>query len=358
MQALAQGWAEKYVAEAYQGGLADVDGWLMQRCHASAYKRLRREGLTHMQAVERLYRETGMGVGGLSKAAHPGMITPMDLGFTRMHSRAIEHVTRSVLTSLNYANGGVARSVEDIFRKAQLQTVRDAYLMGDTERALSKKLAKDLTDVYGPKIRNAIEDMEKQGLRPKAIMRELEKRGLVSGRMRQGLVQRLQKTGQGTSADLVGYLRRNAGTEFVDKLGRRWDLGRYTDMVARTTTREASRLGRWGRCMDVGCDTVMVRGVSVWPESPCIQYEGEILSLTGKSPYTTVATATANGLFHPCCVHSTSAYIVDRQAYINGMLDRWQSGGNVVDAEDRFANLTKQVVRPAAATAGEIGAGV
>ena len=46
-------------------------------------------------------------------------------------------------------------------------------------------------------------------------------------------------------------------------------------------------------------------GESVYPDSPCIPYQGKVLSLTGRTKgYTTVKEAETNGLFHPNCIHS------------------------------------------------------
>jgi len=352
MRNASRGWAERNVPLIYGEGLADVDGWLMQKFHAARYRELRRSGLSHLQTTERIYRETGMGVGGLSKAAHPGKITPMDLGFTAMHNEAIERIQRSVVERLDYASGGVARNTDDIFRLAQLRSVREAYAMGETQRQLSKRLTNQLATVYGPKIRTEIEALEAQGLKPAAILKRLEKSGLVSERMRDGLRIYLGENGKGgTAGDLINHLRRNAGTEFVDKSGRRWDMKRYTEMVSRTTAREASETARWGRCVDCGIDTVRVNGTSKWPESPCIQFQGDVLSLSGKTAgLVSMSDALSAGLFHPNCVHSTSPYIEDKKAYVAGFRERWRSRGTVTEAKDMFADLGEK--RREAADAG------
>ncbi len=82
----------------------------------------------------------------------------------------------------------------------------------------------------------------------------------------------------------------------------------YAKMVARTTTANIAREGAKDSVLDTfdgEFDLVEIIGHSVFPTSPCIPYEGNILSLTGITKgYTTVAEAEANGLFHPNCVHS------------------------------------------------------
>lgn len=86
------------------------------------------------------------------------------------------------------------------------------------------------------------------------------------------------------------------------------DAQEYSKMVARTTTANVLREGTKDRILkdfeDDG-DLVEIIGHSIFPNSPCIPYEGKILSLEGRTKgYTTIAEAKANGLFHPNCIHS------------------------------------------------------
>lgn len=82
----------------------------------------------------------------------------------------------------------------------------------------------------------------------------------------------------------------------------------YAKMVSRTTTAKTFREGAKDRILDTFADygdLVEVLGISVYPNSPCIPYEGKVLSLEGKTEgYTTVAEAEAEGLFHVNCIHS------------------------------------------------------
>lgn len=82
----------------------------------------------------------------------------------------------------------------------------------------------------------------------------------------------------------------------------------YAKMVARTTTMNVMLEGAKDRVLDVfdgEFDLVEILGYSDFPNSPCIPYEGQILSLTGITEgYTTLDEAKANGLFHPNCIHS------------------------------------------------------
>ena len=82
----------------------------------------------------------------------------------------------------------------------------------------------------------------------------------------------------------------------------------YTEMLARTLTANTYREGAQDSILkqfgEFG-DLVEILGRSKVDCSECKQYEGQILSLTGKTKgYTTIDEAKANGLFHPNCIHS------------------------------------------------------
>ena len=82
----------------------------------------------------------------------------------------------------------------------------------------------------------------------------------------------------------------------------------YAKMVSRTTTANVFREGAKDRILedfeDDG-DLVEIIGVSEFPNSPCIPYQGQILSLEGRTKgYPTIKEAKANGLFHPNCIHN------------------------------------------------------
>lgn len=80
----------------------------------------------------------------------------------------------------------------------------------------------------------------------------------------------------------------------------------YSKMVARTTAAEAFRISTHERIKSWGYDLVDVVGVSHWPESPCIPFQGKTLSITGETKgYISLEAARAAGFFHPNCIHTT-----------------------------------------------------
>ena len=100
----------------------------------------------------------------------------------------------------------------------------------------------------------------------------------------------------------VPYYKKNGDLQ-------RWVQAKdYAKMVSRTTTANIAREGAKDSILDTfdgEFDLVEILGHSKFPNSPCIPYQGNILSIEGiVKGYTTVAEAEANGLFHPNCIHS------------------------------------------------------
>jgi hypothetical protein len=101
---------------------------------------------------------------------------------------------------------------------------------------------------------------------------------------------------------------------FVDKAGRNWKADSYFAMLNRSLHANVARDTYADTMAEAELDLVMVNGSSSDPDSPCIPYEGQILSLTGATKgYTTMAEAEAAGLHHPNCVHTESVYIPENK---------------------------------------------
>lgn len=90
---------------------------------------------------------------------------------------------------------------------------------------------------------------------------------------------------------------------FRDKLGREWQIDRYAEMVGRTSTREVITVANVTENLQEGYDLHDVIGISSFPDSPCVDFEGKQLSATGrKEGYETIQGAMAQGFFHPNCL--------------------------------------------------------
>jgi len=105
-------------------------------------------------------------------------------------------------------------------------------------------------------------------------------------------------------------------TGFTDSMGREWSMKTYSEMVARTSTRETMLKGTANRLLEHDIDLVEITGgVSEKTCEACEKWVGQVVSLTGKTDgYPTLAEAEDEGLFHPNCIHSYAAAISFEEA--------------------------------------------
>jgi hypothetical protein len=232
-------WAQHYMPTIYQHGLDIVDGHLTP--------------------------------GGLSVAAHPGEVIPMDLGMTRMHREAIATLVENVATALGAANSYCGQRLEDIMARAERMVRIGAK---GAEEALAEQLA--IRDASLQALTKAFAQGQTAKQAKKQMLAELDERGITS---------------------------------FVDKAGKEWDLERYAEMVARTVSQEAQRHAVQNRMLERGYDLIQVSEHGGACEK-CRPWEGKVLSLTGKTEgYPTVDAAFGAGLFHPDCGHAEVPYV-------------------------------------------------
>lgn len=98
-------------------------------------------------------------------------------------------------------------------------------------------------------------------------------------------------------------------TGFISKDGRNYDMRSYVEMASRTTLNNALREGRASGLEQSGKDLIII-SAHPNPSPDCAPYERKILSLSGKDTrYTSLQEAKNNGLFHPSCKHSFTAYL-------------------------------------------------
>lgn len=97
-------------------------------------------------------------------------------------------------------------------------------------------------------------------------------------------------------------------TGFIDKVGRRWDLGSYTSMAIRATASRAALQGHIDRQQELGEDLMIVS--SFGNTCPlCAPWEGRVISISGQHPkYPSLSLAQDQGLFHPNCKHTLLTY--------------------------------------------------
>jgi hypothetical protein len=102
------------------------------------------------------------------------------------------------------------------------------------------------------------------------------------------------------SASIHEQLVREGTTAFIDRAGRRWPLDVYSEVAARTTTREAVSIGTANRCLELGHDLVTITQHA--NECPiCQPFAGRTYSLTGETKGYPKAEVLPP--FHPRCRH-------------------------------------------------------
>lgn len=106
----------------------------------------------------------------------------------------------------------------------------------------------------------------------------------------------------------------DALTGFVDSRGARWQLDTYSEMVARTTTREAVSAGLQNRMVETGQLLVKISEHGDTDEV-CAQWAGKTFALPGQTVegYATIPKLPP---FHPRCIHVAGPAEANLDAYI------------------------------------------
>jgi len=185
-----------------------------------------------------------------AKAAEAGLADKgMNLvtGFGAVHQQAAQLLAEASYNRLVEVTATIGRRVDDIYRQLSLEAVRGSVIGYDTWRTAARRLRDDLAE---------------QGI-----------------------------------------------TGFADRAGRRWNMRTYAEMVGRTVTAEAHRMGTANRILEHGIDLVRITGHE-GPCEMCGPWEGRILSLTGRTEgYPTLEYAQSRGLYHPNCRHAMVAHV-------------------------------------------------
>lgn len=114
------------------------------------------------------------------------------------------------------------------------------------------------------------------------------------------------------AGDIQKAIKDDGFNALVDRGGRRWELGSYSEMLTRTKMTEARNLGLHNAMRELGEDLVIVSSHSN-PCQRCAPYQGKVFSLSGKHPNYQSLESVKNenngyGLFHPNCAHVATAY--------------------------------------------------
>lgn len=166
--------------------------------------------------------------------------------FAQIHQRAIDVVAQNMSDNMRDAFQFIGRRVDDVFRQIGLEETGRKYASGTTIRDMKQKV-----------------------------------------------IQRLLDQGQ---------------TAFVDKLGRKWRLDTYAEMVARTTTREAASIATINECKEFDVDLVQIS--THYPTCElCAQLQGKVFSISGKDKRYPKLTDEYRPPIHPNCRHVLTPYV-------------------------------------------------
>lgn len=107
-----------------------------------------------------------------------------------------------------------------------------------------------------------------------------------------------------TKKGIRGRIVKDGFVGIVDKAGRRWDVGTYSDMVVRTKLSQAYTDGVKQAGIELDMDLAVISDHGA--EDDCSKWEGVVVSMNGKTPgFPTFNEAKAtNEVFHPNCQHS------------------------------------------------------
>lgn len=224
---------------------------------------------------------------------------------TTYRNRILNSVNEELRTLDKFAS----EWVNDNIPKAYEKGVNDAYtayraLNIDVSKvAASQKVLKNLVDNTLGQLTDASQFVGRR------IKDDLRQAGV------EAIVQKLSMgdTVKQTKANLLKKMSDKGITAIVDKRGRNINLDSYAEMVARTTTREATNQGTLDEVTGNGRDLVQI--TSHFSSCPmCSVYEGRVYSISGKDKeYPKLAEVFSGGFstIHPNCSHSVTPYIVE-----------------------------------------------
>ncbi len=136
----------------------------------------------------------------------------------------------------------------------------------------------------------------------------------------------------------------------MDRLGRAWDLDRYSEMVARTTTREAMTQGTINRLREHGIRLAQVSAHNA--QDFCIYYENAIVNI-GDQPhpvYPPISAVNGGPPFHPNCVHVLTPFVerlASRQEKQQGLIAPDLLNRSPAELQRRFRKEFPDIARRA-----------
>ena len=183
---------------------------------------------------------------------------PQKAVFAQVHREAVAAIVQEMQGVTDAALAQIGRRVDDVFRKVGVQEVARGIAEGKTRLEVG---------------------------------RQIESRLVAEGQL---------KFTTKPWKDRYGKFHK----------GQDWDLDRYTEMVARTTTRQAMTEGTVNRLAEHNIQLAQVSAHNA--ADFCIYYENVVVSLTGEteSGYPPLSAINGGPPFHPNCAHVLTPFVL------------------------------------------------
>lgn len=212
----------------------------------------------------------------------------------------------------NWANGiptaNYQETTPEVIRKVALERAKDTGLplsqavkLVTTDQLSRAKVRALFADTYGDVLlatKNTRKDIKKI---VRETVRDIAQLNALTDRNYTAQAKDLEKalTKKGLSERVVDQGFKGV----IDKAGRRWDVGTYSETVIKTKVNQAYLQGVQYEAEQSGLDLAIIS--SHGATDACKQWEGVVISMNGKTPgYPTYAEARAtNEIFHPRCQH-------------------------------------------------------
>lgn len=254
------------------------------------------------------------------------------------------------LGELNYFMREVADDIPDINDEEIEALVEEAYLKGQEESGAILRNAKLLDPAVNPTgAKNSIRVLvqAQHDVLAKAHVQILRASqdayrsviGQVSSTVLTGAQTRRQAV-----QEALWKLANQGISGFIDRAGRKWNIGSYCEMATRTTTHHAFIQGSLDKYSAANRD--LVRVSSQGSSCPtCAPWQGSILSISGNDErYRSVQEAREAGLLHPNCSHGLSLYVpgLSKDTPTGPKFSRDQIA-NTYSAEQRLRNAERHI---------------
>lgn len=181
--------------------------------------------------------------------------------------------------------------------------LRDAELVNDMKAELSGIHKKALA-VYSEQVQSRLSDMVTVAGRTVGdIYKQLQLNTVMVGAVAG------TQTLKHVQDKMMRLAEKGGLISFVDNAGRNWNMGSYVEMLSRTTLMQVHNAATWNEFAEHGEDLIQISYHTPTCEM-CAPWNGKVLSLTGKTPgYPTLTEAEGAGLFHPNCRHASSLFL-------------------------------------------------